>query len=264
MQRTANTNAVHVNRYDAAGNLKSSAVDSTSWEDRDTQCYEWANDDEPPPGAVASSAVDDRLERFFSCPSEVVDGGTETSNNGLHDGGEALVLTSSERRDVPAVSWSGTQVEHELDAVGGTEHRMTTKLDGSQWSRSGESVWISSSVVENNNNDVTASKCPTTVVPVGKQLQQPLIEGGEANGRMAAEEEMKTVNGQTEETVFGQTNGSCSALVMTDGRTAAAAVGDEAVAASVEERRRKRAAENLARRGPVPVASTGRGSRGSR
>lgn len=166
IQRTANTNAVQVNRYDAEGNLKSSEVDSESWEERDTQKYEWTDKDEPPvPVSSGPTPADERLERFFSAPGE--DGtATQTPGSAGPVSQDALVLASSERRDVPAVCWSGTHVEEE--SAKDEDHKTTTKMDGLQWSRSGESVWISSSIVNKNGAAVSSPSSPPklTILPL--------------------------------------------------------------------------------------------------
>jgi len=111
IQRTTNTNAVQVNRYDAQGNLKSSDIDTSSWEDRNTQSYTWSKREEPPPEALAPPPTDPRFEQFFASADQphqqprTTDGSQSSS---------ALVLTTAERRDVPAVSWSGTTASHQV------------------------------------------------------------------------------------------------------------------------------------------------------
>jgi len=108
VQRTTNTNAVQVNKYDVEGNLKSSDIDSMSWEDRDTQSYQWRNREQPPPEALAPPPTDDRIEQFFATaqqqhPQQRTDGDQA-----------AVVLTKTGGRDVPAVSWSGSTASHQV------------------------------------------------------------------------------------------------------------------------------------------------------
>ena len=109
VQRTTNTNAVQVNKYDIEGNLKSSDIQSTSWEDRDTQSYAWSNRDQPPPEVLAPPPTDERIEQFFAAveqqqPQQQTDGDQS-----------ALALTTAQRRDVPAaVSWTGTTSSHQV------------------------------------------------------------------------------------------------------------------------------------------------------
>jgi len=110
VQRTTNTNAVQVNKYDIDGNLKSSDIDSTTWEDRDTQSYSWSNRQDPPAEALAPPPSDDRIEQFFSNADH-----HHQQQQQRSDGDEsAVVLTTAERRDVPAVSWSGTTASHQV------------------------------------------------------------------------------------------------------------------------------------------------------
>jgi len=215
IQRTANTNAIQVNRYDAQGNLKSSEVDSKSWEDRDTQKYEWTDKDDPP-AEVHSTPADDRLEKFFSAPGDIDQ--TPAGTPGAAVDKDALVLASSERRDVPAVCWSGTHVEEE--AGKDAEHRTTTKMDGSQWSRSGESVWISSSAV--SNNDPTSPTSNVTVLPL------KAVENGDALPPILP-------NGSTP-------------VVITSPAPAPAPQQEQQPPLSVEERRKRRSLESQARR----------------
>ena len=109
IQRTTNTNAVQVNKYDADGRLKSSDMDSTSWEDRDTQSYEWSNREQPPAEALAAPATDERFEQFFSSADQ------QQQEQQLTGGDQSsLVLTTAEHRDVPAVSWSGASSSHQV------------------------------------------------------------------------------------------------------------------------------------------------------
>lgn len=54
VQRTANTTSTHVNKYDTEGNLKSSEVDSESWEERDTKNYQWSDPADRPPDSAAA------------------------------------------------------------------------------------------------------------------------------------------------------------------------------------------------------------------
>jgi len=114
-QRTTNTNAVQVNKYDAQGNLKSSDIDSTSWEDRDTQSYAWSNREQPPPEALAPPPSDERFEQFFAAADHHQQQ-QQQQQQPRTDGAQssALVLTTAERRDVPAVSWSGTTSSHQV------------------------------------------------------------------------------------------------------------------------------------------------------
>jgi len=111
IQRTANTNAVQVNKYDAEGNLKSSDIDSRSWEDRDTQNYEWSNQQQPPPEALTAPPTDERIEQFFASA-----GAEQQQQQSRRTDGDqsSLVLTSAECRDVPAVSWSGATATHQV------------------------------------------------------------------------------------------------------------------------------------------------------
>jgi len=109
VQRTANTNAVQVNKYDADGNLKSSDIDSTSWEDRDTRNYQWSNKEEPPAEAMAAPPTDDRIEQFFSSV-----GDQQQQQQGTDGDKSAVVLATTERRDVPAVTWSGATSNHQV------------------------------------------------------------------------------------------------------------------------------------------------------
>ena len=92
-----------MNKYDLDGNLKSSDIDSTSWEDRDTQNYAWSNKDQPPPEALAPPPTDDRIEQFFSSAEQ------QQRTDGDQS---ALVLTTA---DVPAVSWTGTTASHQVE-----------------------------------------------------------------------------------------------------------------------------------------------------
>jgi len=98
---------VQVNKYDLDGNLKSSDIDSTSWEDRDTQNYSWSNKDEPPPEALAPPPPDDRIEQFFSS--------AEQQHQRTDGDQSALVLTTA--ADVPAVSWTGATASHQVKYV---------------------------------------------------------------------------------------------------------------------------------------------------
>ena len=100
---------MQVNKYDTEGNLKSSDIDSTSWEDRDTQSYEWSNKQEPPPEAFAPPPSDDRIEQFFATAEQ-----QPQQQQGTGGDQSALVLTTAERRDVPAVSWSGSSATHQV------------------------------------------------------------------------------------------------------------------------------------------------------
>ena len=110
VQRTTNTNAVQVNKYDAAGNLKSSDIDSTSWEDRDTQSYQWSNREQPPSEALAPPPTDDRIEQFFAAAEQQ----QQQDDQGTDGNRSALVLTTAERRDVPAVTWTGSSATHQV------------------------------------------------------------------------------------------------------------------------------------------------------
>jgi len=101
---------VQVNKYDTEGNLKSSDIDSTSWEDRDTQSYEWSNKEQPPPEAFAPPPTDDRIEQFFATAEQQ----QQLQQQGTVGDQSALVLTTAERRDVPAVSWSGSSATHQV------------------------------------------------------------------------------------------------------------------------------------------------------
>jgi len=102
-----------VNKYDAAGSLKSTAIDSTSWEDRDTQSYQWSNKDQPPADALAPPPTDERFEQFFSS-AEHHQGQGPGHQQGPGGDQSALALAKTERSDVPAVSWSGTAASHQV------------------------------------------------------------------------------------------------------------------------------------------------------
>jgi len=112
VQRTSNTNAVQVNKYDAEGKLKSTDINSTSWEDRDTQCYEWSNKQQPPPEALAPPPTDDRIEQFFNAAEQQQQQQEEATGDQ-----SALVLKTTDSRDVPAVSWTGTTASHQVNAI---------------------------------------------------------------------------------------------------------------------------------------------------
>ena len=121
VQRTANTNAVQVNKYDADGNLKSSDIDSTSWEDRDTESYQWSNKEQPPAEALRPPATDQRIEQFFAGAAEHhhQQQQQQPQPQQAGDGNQsALMLTTAERRDVPAVSWSGVTSNQQVGRAG--------------------------------------------------------------------------------------------------------------------------------------------------
>ena len=112
IQRTTDTNAIQVNKYDAEGNLKSSDIETTSWEDRDTQSYQWSNQEEPPPQALAPPPTDERIEQFFASADQQQQ---KQHHQGTDGEQAAVVLTTAERRDVPAaVSWSGSTANHQV------------------------------------------------------------------------------------------------------------------------------------------------------
>jgi len=95
-----------------------------------------------------------------------------------------------------------------VDEAAGREQRLTTKMEGSQWSRSGEAVWISSS----------SSGGPAAAVSSSSAKTLPAIDA--ANGRAAATAAATTVGGD----------------------------GGGGGALSVDERRRRRCMENRSRK----------------
>jgi len=109
IQRTSNTNATQVNKYDLQGNLKSSDIDTSTWEDRDTQSYEWSDKQQPPADALAPPPTDSRVDQFFSTADHHQQRGTGEDQT-------AVVLTTAERCDVPAVHWTGASSNHQVNA----------------------------------------------------------------------------------------------------------------------------------------------------
>jgi len=62
----------------------------------------------------------------------------------------------------------------QVDDTSGHEQHTTTKLDGSQWSRSGEAVWISSGV--------TAATAPSTNTKAIDSVNGPATSPSDAGG----------------------------------------------------------------------------------
>lgn len=65
---------------------------------------------------------------------------------------------------------------YKVDDLEGSEQHMTTKMDGSQWSRSGESVWISSGPVS------PSSSSPSKTRPAIDGQPSPAGETNTATG----------------------------------------------------------------------------------
>jgi hypothetical protein len=133
VQRTTNTESVHVNKYDADGNLKSSDVDTQSWEERDTKSYEWSKPADQPPSdkqldekaaAVEGGSVAETTGTVaLPGPAALAAPGQELSVETLlasepatsASGGATLVMTTTDF--VPGVTWSGTTVQQSESTV---------------------------------------------------------------------------------------------------------------------------------------------------
>lgn len=123
-------NAVQVNCYDADGTLKSKEMDQDSWEERDTHNYEWSGGKKPPEVEWVLDEEEAKRSVFI--------GDQQAIEPDAADGTNVIILTSSDVCNAPAIQWTGTVEESEVNPD--SEHKMSTKLDGSKWVRSKESV----------------------------------------------------------------------------------------------------------------------------
>lgn len=132
VSRTSNVNAVQVNCYDADGNLKSKDMDQNSWEERDTHNYEW-DGGEKPPQVDAVLKEEEAGRRVFNGECQAIETKDDSSNT--------IVLTSTNVCNTPSISWTGTVNESEVNPD--SERSSATKLEGSKWIHSEESVSMS-------------------------------------------------------------------------------------------------------------------------
>lgn len=104
-------------------------MDQDSWEERDTHNYEWSGGKKPPE-VEAVLDEEEASRRVFI--------GDQLAIEPDGDGTNVIILTSSDVSNAPAIQWTGTVEEAETKPDG--EHNTSTKLEGSKFVRSKESV----------------------------------------------------------------------------------------------------------------------------
>lgn len=110
-------------------------MDQNSWEERDTHNYEWSGDKRPPPEVDTVLKEEEASRRVFNGESQAIESQDDSSGT--------MVLTSCNVCNTPSIVWTGTVNETVSNPDGPGERSSATKLEGSKWVHSEESVSVS-------------------------------------------------------------------------------------------------------------------------
>ena len=215
-----------MSHYDADGNRKYTNTDNESWEETDTQHY---HQDGP----------SQLVELGPSTPDNQIRQNSSAEENFMASDGKTVILSSSEVCDGPVVRWSDTAVDEESGET--LDLKAKVKTDGCSWSRSEESVCISTS---NKNPNFAAS--PLKAIKLDKSpsvenpLQMPLI-GSVQNGEQIQTSQVGCIQN-------GDPVKQTSLLTKTNLKEANLSESHRSNKSNSDERRKKRRDEAAARR----------------